>query len=172
MNIRVPLGLLFSIGLAATLAARPPQEKRPIRETEITATIEAIQDEIYSLNLEKYVDDVGERSPEDRNLYSVNVNFQPEVLDDSRSWVVYKLMPDGEVIRMYEIGRSGRIYLHGKPGAFHVTGPDYLTVFMDDDQLCKLKHDWIKRYFVVNINPSAELVAAAQERQRKRKQAY
>jgi hypothetical protein len=172
MNIRLPLTVLFVLGLGATLAARPPQEKRPLHEAEINRIIEAIQDEIYDLNLEKYIDDIGTRSPEHRNLYSVNVYLQPEVVDDSRSWVIYKLMPAGEVVRMYEIGRSGRIYLHSKPGEFNITGPDYPTVFMDDDKLCKLKHDWIKRQFVVDTNPSPELVADARARQRQRKQAY
>ncbi len=103
-------------------------------------------------------------------MTSVNVYFQPDVIENSRSWVIYKLMPDGEIVRMYEIGRSGRIYLHGKPGEFRVTQPDYPTVFMDDDQLCKLKHDWLRRHFVVDTNPSAELVAAARARQMARKQ--
>jgi hypothetical protein len=163
--------LVLTLSLTTTLLAGRPQQKRPIREAEINAVIEAIQDEIYDLKLEKYVDDIGERSPQNRNQYSVNVYFQPEVIEDSRSWVIYKLMPDGEIVRMYEIGRSGRIYLHGKPGEFRVTQPDYPTVFMDDDQLCKLKHDWLRRHFVVDINPSPALVAAARARQRQRNQA-
>jgi hypothetical protein len=172
MNIRVTLALVWTLTLATALLASRPQEKRPLRETEMNAVIEAIQDEIYDLNLEKYVNDIGTRSPNNRNQYSVNVYFQPEVIENSRSWVIYKLMPDGEILRMYELGRSGRIYLHGKPGEFRMTQPDYPTVFMDDDELCKLKHDWKKRYYTVNTDPSAELVAAARARQRARKQAY
>lgn len=172
MNIRVPLVLVWALSLATALLASRPQEKRPIREMEINAVIEAIQDEIYDLKLEKYVNDIGTRSPNNRNQYSVNVYFQPEIIDESRSWVIYKLMPDGEILRMYEIGRSGRIYLHGKPGEFRMTQPDYPTVFMDDDELCKLKHDWMKRDYTVNTDPSAELVAAARARQRARRKAY
>lgn len=172
MNIRVPLMFLVMASVPSTLCAGRPPQKRAIREVEINAAIEAIQDEIYDLKLEKDFFSVGTTTKENRNQEILNVYFQQEVMDDSRSWIIYKLMPGGEVYRMYEIGRSGRIYLHGNPGEFHVTGPDYLTVFMDDDQLCKLKHDWIKRHFVVNINPSPELVAAARERQRQRKQAY
>jgi len=172
MNIRVPLVLLILVNVATTLLAGRPQQKRPIRETEIKAAIEAIQDEIYDLKLEKDFFSVGATSKENRDQEILNVYFQPEVLDDSRSWVIYKLMPGGEVIRMYEIGRSARIYLHGKPGEFNITGPDYPTVFMDDDELCKLKHDWIKRQFVVDTDPSAALVAAARARQKERRQAY
>ena len=172
MRPRIVLTLLLILSSTTTLLCGRPQEKRPIRESEIKAAIEAIQDEIYDLKLEKYVDEIGEQSPDNRNQYSVNVYFQPEIIEDSRSWVIYKLMPDGEIIRMYEVGRSGRIYLHGKPGEFRVTQPDYPTVFMDDDDLRKLKHDWIKRQFVVNTNPSAELVAAARTRQKDRKKAY
>jgi hypothetical protein len=172
MNIRVPLILVLTLCSATTLLGGRPQQKRPIREAEISAVIESRQDEIYDLNLEKYVDDIGTRSPNNRNQYSVNVYFQPDVTDESHSWVIYKLMPDGEIVRMNEIGRSGRIYLHGKPGEFRVTQPDYPTVFMDDDQLCKLKHDWLRRHFVVDTNPSAELVAAARARQKERKQPH
>src|ERR1700674_1775709 len=123
MNIRIPLVLVWTLSVATTLLGGRPQEKRPIREREINAAIEAIQDEIYDLKLEKYVDDIGTRFPDNRNQYSVNVYFQPEFIDESRSWVIYKLMPDGEILRMYEIGRSGRIYLHGKPGEFRPTQP-------------------------------------------------
>ena len=172
MHIRATLALMWTLSLAVALLASRPQEKRPLRETEINAAIEAIQDEIYELRLEKYVNDIGTRSPNNRNQYSVNVYFQPEVIDNSRSWVIYKLMPDGEILRMYEIGRSGRIYLHGKPGEFRATQPDYPTVFMDDDELCKLKHDWVRRQFVIDTDPSADLVAAARARQRARRRAY
>jgi hypothetical protein len=40
---------------------------------------------------------------------------------------------------------------------------------MDDDELCQLKHDWIKRQFVVSLHPSKELVEAARARQKDRK---
>jgi hypothetical protein len=172
MNIRVPLVSLVVLCVATTLLAGRPQQKRPIREAEINAVIEAIQDEIYDLKLEKDFFSVGATTKENRNREILNVYFQPELIEDSWSWVIYKLMPDGEVIRMYEIGRSGRIYLHGKPSEFNITGPDYPTVFMDDDKLCKLKHDWIKRQFVVDTDPSADLVAAARARQRQRQKAY
>jgi len=171
MNIRVPLAMLVVVYMGTSLLAGRPQQKRAIREAEINAVTEAIQDEIYDLKLEKDFFSVGTTTKENRDQEILNVYFQPEVMDDSRSWVIYKLMPGGEVIRMYEIGRSGRIYMHSKPGEFNITGPDYPTVFMDDDKLCKLKHDWIKRHFVVDTNPSAELVAAARARQRDRKQA-
>lgn len=172
MNIRIALALLLTIGLAASPLGGRPQQKRPLREKEINAVIEAIQDEIYDLNLEKHFLGVGATAKDNRDQEILNVYFQPEVIEDSRSWVIYKLMPDGEILRMYEIGRSGQIYLHGKPGEFRVTQPDYPTVYMDDDELCKLKHDWIRRKFVVDMNPSAELVASARERQIQRKQAY
>jgi hypothetical protein len=171
VNIRIPVALFLTLCLATALLAGRPQQKRPIREAEINAVIEAIQDEIYDLNLEKDFFSVGTTTKDNRDQEILNVYFQPDVLDNSRSWVIYKLMPDGEILRMYEIGRSGRIYLHGKPGEFRITQPDYPTVFMDDDELCKLKHDWIKRQFIVDTNPDPKLVAAARERQRARKQA-
>src|SRR5260370_13095025 len=171
MNTRVLLVLSLVLGFVTPLLGGRPQQKRPIRETEIKAVIEAIQDEVYDLKLEKDFFSVGMTNKDNRNQEILNVYFQPDVIEDSRSWVIYKLMPDGEIVRMYEIGRSGRIYLHGKPGEFRITQPDYPTVFMDDDQLCKLKHDWLRRQFVLDTNPSPCLVAAARARQRQRNQA-
>ena len=171
MNIRGPLVFLILFSSATALGGGRPQQKRPIREAEINAVIEAIQDEVYDLKLEKDFFSVGSTAKEHPDREILNVYLQPDVMDNSHSWVIYKLMPDGEILRMYEIGRSGRIYLHGKPGEFRITQPDYPTVFMDDDDLCKLKHDWIRRHFVVDTDPSPELVAAARARQREREQA-
>ena len=169
MRFHHVLVLSLILGCGVALRAGPQLQKRPVRESEIQATIQAIEDEIYDLNLQpEYLDLQGPK--DSRDTATLNVYFRPEVLDDSRSWVVYKLMPGGEVLRMYEIGRSGRIYLHMKPGEFRITQPSYPTVYMDDDELCKLKHDWIKRQFVVNLQPSKETVAAARARQRDREQ--
>ncbi len=169
MRFHHVLGLLLILGCGSALRAAPQRQKRPVRDSEITAVIQAIEDEIYDLNLQMEFLDV--RSPKDnRDIATLNVYFQREVLDDSRSWVIYKLMPGGEILRMYEIGRSGHIYLHLKPGEFRVTQPSYPTVYMDDDELCKLKHEWIKRQFVVNLHPSNQLVEAARARQRDREQ--
>ena len=171
MRLHCVLILLLIMGWGSVLPAGQQREKRPVRESEFQATIQAIEDEIYDLGLQLEFLDV--RGPKDSGeTATMNVYFQPEVLDNSHSWVIYKLMPGGEVLRMYEIGRSGRIYLHLKPGEFRITQPSYPTVYMDDDELCKLKHDWIKRQFVVNLHPSKELVEAARARQRDRKQHY
>jgi hypothetical protein len=86
-----------------------------VRESEIQATIQAIEDEIYDLNLQlEYLDLRGPKGGGETT--TLNVYFRPEVLDNSRSWVVYKLMPGGEVLRMFQIDRSGRIYLHIETG--------------------------------------------------------
>lgn len=171
MNLRaLILSLLIALTVTTLRTGAHPQGKRRITESETGAVIQAIQDEIYSLNLQKNFFDVGPSPKGHPGQVIVNVYFQPEILENSRSWLIYKLMPDGEIYRMYELGRSGRIYLHGKPGAFRITQPDYPTVFMDDDDLCKLKHDWIKRQFVVDTEPGLELVKAARDRQREREQ--
>ena len=174
MSFRRAVIFLLILGAASILRAQAPgvasrtQEKRPIRDSEIQAVIQAIEDEIYDLNLEMYFFDLGGHIKGKPAIVNVNVYFQPEVIDNSRSWVIYKLMPGGEVYRMYEIGRSGRIYLFLKPGEFRITQPSYPTVYMDDDDLCQLKHEWTRRQFVVDTNPSKELVEAARTRQRDR----
>ena len=109
MNIRVPLTSLLVLSFTTTVLGGWPQQKRPIRETEMNAVIEAIQDEIYDLNLENNFFEVGKTTKDNRDQEILNVYFQPDVIENSRSWVIYKLMPDGEVYRMYEIGLSGYV---------------------------------------------------------------
>ncbi len=84
MRFRRVLALLLIFGCGSVLRAEPQFQKRPIRDLEITAVIQAIEDEIYDLNLQMEFLDV--RSAKDsRETATLNVYFQPEVLDDSHS---------------------------------------------------------------------------------------
>ena len=39
---------------------------------------------------------------------------------------------------------------------------------MDDDDLCRFKRDWLKRFFIIEGHPDRERIAQAQARQKKR----
>ena len=132
------------------------------------SVIQAVVDEIYDHHLQGYVADVGKHVSDSQ--YQVGVYFKPTLNSDGAGWVIYKLMPYGEVLRMFTLRSDGLAVLHGKLGGrFPPTQPSYLTVYMDDAELCQFKKQWSKEFFAVNINPSAERVGEARARQLKRK---
>jgi hypothetical protein len=73
------------------------------------------------------------------------------------------------VYRLFSIGNDGLAILYGKlRDRFPPTHPSYLTVYMDDDELCQLEREWQKGHFTVELKPSAERIAEARARQQKR----
>lgn len=126
----------------------------------------AIIDEIYANHLQGHVVDVGKNISDSK--YEVVVYFKP-IISDKRGWVIYKLMPYGEVLRMFTLRGDGLAVLYGKlRDRFPPTQPSYLTVYMDDDELCRLKTDWLKSSFIVETKPEAARVSAAKSRGLKR----
>jgi hypothetical protein len=68
--------------------------------------------------------------------------IQP-VLKDGEGAVIYKLMPHGEVIRNFHLNMDGLAILEGAPDSgFPPTHPNILTLYMDDDEVCRRKHEW------------------------------
>ena len=81
----------------------------------------------------------------------------------------YKLLPAGEVMRMFWIDPSGLARVGGHPEwDFPPTEPSYLTVYMDDGDLCKFKGEWIRAKLRIDLRPSKEVIAEAMKRQRAR----
>jgi len=140
---------------------------RPLSPADKDAVVQAIVDEMYANDLQPYVMDVGkEVSPSE---YQVALYFKPTLNNNGAGWVIYKLLPYGEVHRMFTLHSDGSAVLFGKlRDRFPPTEPSYLTVYMDDDELCKTKREWQKGYFTVQLKPSADRVAEARTRQQKR----
>lgn len=144
-----------------------PQELRPVTERDARAVILAIQDEIYAGGYQGRVLDVGRKVGPDE--YSLRVYVEPTFHKTGVAWVIYKFMPYGEVYRMFDINDNGLAVLYGKPrDGFPSTQPSYLTVYMDDDELCGFKHDWRKYEFEISIVPSEKRVQEAVARQKAR----
>jgi len=154
------------------------QEKRPDANTEtqgaqkLTATDEeaveqAIVDEIYAHHLEGYVADVGKQ--QSGSVYELNAYFKPTLNSNNAGWVVYKLMPYGQVLRMFTLRSDGVAVLYGKlRDRFPPTQPSYLTVYMDDDELFRFETNALKAHLDVSLKPSAKRVAQALARQKGR----
>jgi len=157
--------IAFSLFAAPCLAVK---ESGPVTEEDAKAIVEAIEDEIYDYNYHPSFMDVGEPAGADRDQHRLTVYIQPHIRNGI-AWVIYKLMPHGEVYRMFYIRDDGLAVLHGDPEiGFPPTQPNYLTVYMADEELCRLKAEWLKYYYVIDISPDPGRVQQAMERQKKR----
>jgi hypothetical protein len=133
---------------------------RPLSQSDKDAVVQAILDEMYVDNLQPYVIDVGKELS--RSEYQLNINFKPTLNKDNAGWVIYKLMPYGQVYRLFSIRSDGLAILYGKlRDRFPPTQPSYLTVYMDDDDLCQMERDWGKGHFTVQLKPSSVRLAQA-----------
>jgi hypothetical protein len=142
----------------------------PVTTDAFRALVQAIQDEIYSDNLEADGYDAG--VPAGEGEYRLELYVQPAFNEQGLAWAIYKLMPYGEVLRMFWIGRDGTVFLYGGSKAqFSPTGPSCLTAYMDDGELLRAKQRWTQAYFSVDLQPSAENLRESKERQKKRRAA-
>ena len=131
------------------------------------AVVRAIEDEVYDHGYQTKFADIG--SPDGPSGHRLPVYIQPS-LSQGRGWIIYKFMPYGEVYRMFYVRKDGLVVLHGDPqNGFPPTQPDYLTVYMGDAELCRLKGRWLKTFFVIETEPTSAMVSAARARDLERK---
>lgn len=133
---------------------------------QVQAIVLAVQDEIYDFGYQKQFYEVGaEHTP---GVTRLPLYIQPRLKDREGS-VIYKLMPHGEVIRSFHFNKDGLAVLEGAPdGGFPPTQPNTLTVYMDDDRVCRWKHEWVRTYFDILDAPTSQRVSEASERQKQR----
>jgi hypothetical protein len=142
-------------------------EIQPLAPSDKAAVKQAIVDEMYANQLQGFGFDVGKQISD--SDYQLKAYFKPSLNRNGAGFVIYKLMPYGEVLRLFSVRSDELAVLYGKlRDRFPPTQPSYLTVYADDDELCKMKRDWQKEYFTVELKPSAERVAEALARERKR----
>lgn len=160
-RILVPL---FCVLIAVPAGA--VKEEGSVTPDDERAIALAIEDEIYDRGLQGYYSDVGGGLGQ----YKARVEFYIEpYIKGGMAYLIYKFMPYGEVYRVFWIRNDGLARLDGNPDiGFPPSQPNHLTVYGDDDTLCKQKHDWLKFQFVIDIQPSNERVAEAAARQKKR----
>lgn len=154
----------------AGLQAAPRKAGRPVTHAQQKAVILAIEDEVYALKLQGYYGDVG-RPVGEPFAHRLTAYIQP-TLHGGAGWVIYKLMPYGQVYRLFKVfkTKAGDLaVLYGKPSnGFPPTEPSYLTVYMSSQELCRLEGTWRRVGFVIQIKPSASRVRQAVGRQKER----
>jgi hypothetical protein len=144
-----------------------PQGNRQVTAADVKALSLAIEDEIYDYDYQARFVDVGRQT--EQGEHNMPVYVQPSFNDQGLAWAIYKLMPYGEVLRMFSMRKDGTAMLGNNPEfGFPPTEPSYLTVYMDDDELCHDKRTWLKANFVIQLHPSAQRLREAAERQKER----
>jgi hypothetical protein len=145
-------------------------KKSKLKESEVKELVQAVQDEIYDYEYEdEYFPEggpVGEVVSGSR--VRVPLYIDP-VLEDREGQAIYKLMPDGEVLRRFHVHQDGMVVLDGDPElGFPATQPDRKTVYLKDSEVCRMKREWVKASFDLDLDPDAERVKEAVRRQKQR----
>lgn len=185
MRLFIAVVLLFSSALVYASKRQAPQKRQrdyvvsgetqriPVRDSDVEAVIQAIEDEIYDYGYQGFGFDYAGK-PVQQGEYRLPVYFRPYLgrgkdlgeVAKGEGFVIYKYPPFGEVFRLFTLEKGGLAVVYGNPEfGFPPTHPNFLTLFMDDDEVCQYKHDWVKAYFVVDLKPSAERLHQAAERQ-------
>jgi hypothetical protein len=165
-TLAVVVGMLVLTFVLGVQAQQQKHSPKPISEARINSLIQAITDEMYAEGLAKEAIDVGQR---ENNGVRLNLFVKPTLTNENNGWAIYKLMPYGQVLRMFHISDDGTVLLEGElRNGFPSTQPSYKTVYMDEDELCAAEHDWIRRSFFVELQPNADAVREARQRQHTR----
>lgn len=164
--------LLLAVFSFFLVTLHTPQ-KRSLSDSEAKAVIQAVEDEIYDYGYQKHFYQMGENlsKPSNTPRTRIWIYIEPEVdLTEHAGRVIYKLMPYGEVLRDFTIRKDGLVVLDGNPqnGFPQTQESSTKTVYMDDEEVCRMKHDWLKRFFVVDDSPTKEVVQEAVRRQKLR----
>jgi len=157
MTIQIVLSLLW---LSAVTPCGQVKEGPAPTEAQITALTSAIVDEIYVYDLAKEYADIG--VSESNDIQKVTIFIMPKTSNNVIQ-VIYPLMPLGEIIRMFFL--SERLASpHLTPDSnFPPTQPSFRTVYMDNDELCRLKQTWIRRTISIKLTPTKVDIDAARK---------
>jgi len=165
---------MFVLALYLTALSTLPQTRHPqtrhITQTEIAALIQAVQDEIYDHGFEDDYYQLGPNMGSDSKKWTsrVPIYIDPHIAD-GEGYAIYKHMHYGEVHRLFTIRKDGVVVLDGDPElAFPPTQTSILTIYMNDDAVAKMKHDWLRSYFEIDSPIDEWTVRAAARRQKGR----
>jgi hypothetical protein len=161
----------FFVCAALTLSSARAQDNVPTAEPKLTDNVRielvnAVEDEIYDYGLEGKFRSVGKALGNDEFEIPLFVTSDSK---GSSYYVIYRLMPYGEMYRLITIGDDGLARLFRNPrSGFPPDAPAMQTVYYEDEHICQLKHNATKLSFVVILSPSKDRVKEAVDRQKKR----
>ena len=153
--------------VAGRAAPAQTAQDAPVTKLDLQHLVTAIKDEIYTLgSYPQYLDLAN-------GLQSIPLYVEPH-REHRYIWMIYKLMPCGEVQRAaWETPGGELLVLAGdaKRCEFFPTHETaVLTVYLDDRDVIHKKATWTKVPFSLHLRPSADELRAARQRQARRDQ--
>lgn len=143
-----------------------------LTESDMKAVILAVEDEIYDHEYCKKYYNIGRCAGNrtDHWVSEVPIYISPSTDKYGYGYAIYKLMPYGEVYRLFFFRKEdGMAVLVGdSENGFPITQPSHLTIYDDDEEICRMKAEWLKRYFLVEEMPPISVYEKAANRQEKR----
>lgn len=162
--------LVLSFFLLSGAACRASSNRR-LAPSEAKMVKQAVEDEIYDYGYYKNFYQIGENIGTPTHwIARTRIYINPVYNSaDKHGEVIYKLMPYGQIYRLFYIEADDRIVLDGDPqNHFPITQPSHQTVFMDSDEVCRFEQTWMKDFFVVDTEPSLGMIRGAAQRQKAR----
>jgi hypothetical protein len=164
--------LLLAI-FSLSIPTHPQSHKRKVSDSEVKAIIQAVEDEIYDYGYQKQFFQKGKKVETSPSTSSIRVRIyvEPELdVNEQSGRVIYRLMPNGEVIRDFVVRTNGLVLLSGDPqNGFPPTQESSTkTAYMDSDEVRQMKRDWLKAFFVVDGFPGYKRIQEAAQRQKLR----
>lgn len=141
-----------------------------LNQSQTKALVQAVQDEIYDREYQGFFfpegGPVGDLISESR--VRVPLYIDP-LIEDGEGQAVYKLMPHGEVLRLFHVRDDGMIVLDGDPElGFPASQPNRKTVYLKDADVDRMKHEWVKSSFEIDLSPSIATIQDVVRRQKQR----
>jgi hypothetical protein len=145
-----------------------------LKPQQTAALQKAITDEIYDYEYEEgYFPEggpVGHLVSESDTRVPLYIN---PTIKDGQGEIIYKLMPYGEIFRIFHLRADGLVLLDGDPQiGFPASQPDRKTVYMDDAELALMRAKWIHASFEVLLDPPQETIQNAVSRQKLRNDGF
>jgi hypothetical protein len=167
MLLIICLLVVFSSGALAQTGA----QSRRLTPAEIKAIDAAVQDEIYDYGYFSDFYQIGQNIGTPTHWIARSRIFINPIYNiaNGDGQIIYKLMPYGQIYRLFYLSSGGGVQLDGDPqNHFPITQPSRLTVYMDEEEVCRYERTWIKGFFTIDANPSDEIIEAAAKRQKVR----
>jgi hypothetical protein len=162
--------LLVSLLISSPVLAGQGPSRHGLTRSEISALVQAVQDEIYDYDYEEnYFPEggpVGDIVSDSRSRVPLYID---PVVKNGEGRVLYKLMPYGEVMRRFHVHSDGSIVLDGDPEiGFPASQPNRKTVYLKDNDVCAIKRTWVNSSFEIDLSPSSARIQDAVHRQKQR----
>ena len=152
-------------------SAQTEAKSRRLTAAEIHAVEDAVKDEIYDYGYFGSFYEIGQNIGTSEHWIShLNIYINPVYSTaDGHGEIIYKLMPYGQVHRLFFLGPKNGVQLDGDPqNKFPITQPSHLTVYMDEDEVCHDERTWTKSSFTIDTAASLTIIEAASKRQKAR----